>query len=111
MHEPMDMTIRELMFMSHSTAQKHGWWDEPRNDGEVIALMHSELSEMLEVLRKDEGQMSKKLPQFTALEEETADLLIRVADYAYKKGMRLTEAIIAKNIYNVNRPYKHGKKF
>ena len=33
-------------------AKEKGWWDEERNNGEMIALMHSELSEALEWLRK-----------------------------------------------------------
>ena len=37
----------------HNNAKEKGWWDEERNDGEMIALMHSELSEALEALRKD----------------------------------------------------------
>jgi hypothetical protein len=36
----------------HSTAKEKGWWDAERNDGEIIALMHSELSEALEALRE-----------------------------------------------------------
>ena len=35
----------------HEWAVKKGWWDNPRNKGELIALMHSELSECLEFLR------------------------------------------------------------
>ncbi len=34
----------------HDTAREKGWWDKERNDGEMIALMHSELSEALEAL-------------------------------------------------------------
>ena len=33
------------------TAIEKGWWKGDRNDGEIIALMHSELSEALEALR------------------------------------------------------------
>lgn len=36
----------------HENAVDHGWWEEPREDGTLIALMHSELSEALEALRK-----------------------------------------------------------
>ena len=35
----------------HATAREKGWWDTQRNNGELIALMHSELSEALEALR------------------------------------------------------------
>jgi len=36
----------------HQIARRKGWWDAERNDGEIIALMHSELSEALEALRQ-----------------------------------------------------------
>ena len=35
----------------YQTAKDKGWWDNERNDGEMIALMHSELSEALAALR------------------------------------------------------------
>jgi len=40
-----------LQFHVHRTAVNKGWWDSERNEGEAIALMHSELSEALEALR------------------------------------------------------------
>ncbi|MGI9505240.1 MAG: hypothetical protein ACR2RE_19545, partial [Geminicoccaceae bacterium] len=51
----------------HETANNAGWYRDPqtgepieRNFGEVVALMHSELSEALEADRK--GLMDDKLP-------------------------------------------------
>ena len=39
---------------NEDNAKQHGWWDEDRTFGEVIALCHSELSEALEAYRDDE---------------------------------------------------------
>lgn len=90
--------------------QHQGFW-ESANRGEKIALMHSELSEMLEAVRKHDGQPSEHIPAFTAEEEELADLLIRAFDYAGFFNLRLADAFHAKLLFNLERPFKHGKQF
>jgi len=96
---------------AHKTAIDHGWWDGDRNDGELIALMHSELSEALEAMRHGD-KPSEHIPDFSGVEEELADVVIRIMDYAAARGHRVAEAIGAKIAYNQFRSYKHGgKKF
>lgn len=100
------------------------WWQDPktgeaieRNKGELIALMHSELSECLEAERK--GLMDQHLPHRKGAEVELADCLIRIFDYAGAYGYDLAGAIAEKNEYNARRAdHKHenrikddGKKF
>lgn len=92
----------------YDCAVRHGWWERPREDGTCIALMHSELSEALEALRKNKP--SDKIPMFTGEEEELADTIIRIMDYAHHKQLNLAAAIIAKAEFNETRPYKHGGK-
>lgn len=46
-------TLNELAGRINRTATAHGFWDEERNFGEMIALMHSELSEALEEHREN----------------------------------------------------------
>lgn len=90
-------------------AVNHGWWDGERNEGELIALMHSELSEALEALRHG-NPPDNHIPEFSGVEAELADVVIRIMDVASAKGWRVAEAIIAKSNYNKTRPYKHGGK-
>lgn len=73
-----------------------------RNDGEAIALMHSELSEALEALRKENREN---------LAEELADCVIRILDYCGGNNIDLEKVLIEKIAKNMDRPYKHGKEF
>jgi NTP pyrophosphatase (non-canonical NTP hydrolase) len=93
----------------HSTAKDKGWWDKERNDGEIIALMHSELSEALEALRHG-NPPDNHIPDFTGVEAELADVVIRIMDYADARGFRVAEAIEAKMAFNDSRARKHGGK-
>jgi NTP pyrophosphatase (non-canonical NTP hydrolase) len=96
--------------VNHIAIEK-GWWEGERNEGELIALMHSELSEALEAIRNG-NPPDDKIPEFTGVEAELADVIIRIMDMAAAKGYRVGDAIVAKINYNKNRPYKHGgKKF
>ena len=112
------------MILAHTTAKDAGWYHDPvsgapvaRNFGEVIALMHSELSEALEAHRK--GLQDDKLPHRPGVEVELADCCIRIFDTAAALGLDLAGAIIEKNRFNrqredhtlSNRAAAGGKKY
>ena len=96
----------------HNWAIGKGFWEdgEKRNDGEMIALMHSELSEALEALRHG-NPPDDKTPELSGVEAELADTVIRIMDYAAARGLNIGRAITVKMAFNEGRPYKHGKKF
>jgi NTP pyrophosphatase (non-canonical NTP hydrolase) len=83
--------------------------------GNKLMLMVTEIAEAHESIRKpDENgniKPSEHIPQFNALEEEIADAIIRLLDFAGYNKLRLAQAIKAKLIFNQSRPYRHGKKF
>lgn len=72
-----------------------------RNFGEVIALIHSELSEALEGHRKD--LMDDKLPHRKMVEVELVDCMIRILDLAGDKKFDLQGAYEEKMAYNAVR--------
>lgn len=76
--------------------------------GQRVALIVTELGEFVEAQRKP--SMSDKIPDYTAAEEELADVVIRILDMAGFMGIDLKGAMKAKLEMNRKRPYRHGGK-
>ena len=74
-----------------------------------LKLIVSELAEALEALRVGNPPDSHIL-DYSGMEAEMADAIIRIADLAYQNDYRLAEAIIAKAAYNKTRKPMHGGK-
>lgn len=102
-------SFTDLQHTAHDTAISKGFWETPREDGTLIALMHSELSEALEAVRHG-NPPDDKIPAFSGVEAEFADVIIRIMDYAGRYNLNVAAALIAKMEYNPTRPYKHGKQ-
>ena len=101
--------IDELQKEAHRIAVEKGWWDDDREAPECIAAIHSEMSEAFAAYR-DGNPMSNKIPPFSQIEEELADVIIRVLDYAERNSFEIGKALAAKMAYNEGREYRHGGK-
>jgi len=96
--------LNELSEAIHEYNVQAGWWPkdkETRNKPEILCLIHSEISEAMEGLRKD--LMDDKIPSRKMVEVELADALIRIFDMAGAFGYDLNGALHEKFEYNKNR--------
>lgn len=132
------MDISKLMKEIHQNNIQKGFYDNEKNIGEMICLIHSEVTEVLEAdrernytnLEEDwhiKGMADKNFGRTyfddfyfknefeknvkNTFEDELADILIRVFDLAEYKGIDIENHILAKVRYNKMRPYKHDKAY
>jgi NTP pyrophosphatase (non-canonical NTP hydrolase) len=98
--------LNDLAKKCHAANQT--WWHNPatgerltRNKGELLCLIHSEVSECMEGERKN--LMDTHLPHRRMAEVELADALIRIFDYAGAHGYDLDGAFSEKLAFNAQR--------
>lgn len=123
-------TMNLLAGKIHDVNVKNGFYEEEKNIGEMLALIHSEVSEGLEALRKgneyknpqalrgildhqkdDLFKVAFERNVKDSFEDELADAIIRILDLCAYKDIDIDAHVKAKLRYNSLRPYKHGKKF
>ena len=96
-----------------NNSKEHSFWEKERDFGEVIALMHTELSEAFEEYRHGKGfneTYYEKENKPCGIPSEFADVIIRICDFCGAYNINLDKIIEEKMQYNKNREYKHNKK-
>jgi NTP pyrophosphatase (non-canonical NTP hydrolase) len=109
------MNINQAVKESYENARDHGWHDKERSIGDLICLMHSELSEALEEHRNGHSPTEvyyneAKPNKPEGIPVELADCIIRIFDFCGKHDIDLESVISLKMKYNESRPYRHGNK-
>ena len=105
----IEQTIAVLMDRISVNNTAKGFRDKPRTVGDGLMLIVTELAEAFEGFRHG-NPPSEHIPEFSAMEEELADVFIRILDEAAVQNCRLGAAVLAKMAFNASRPHMHGGK-
>tara|TARA_S200000501_G_C20622188_1_gene655123 strand:- start:241 stop:576 length:336 start_codon:yes stop_codon:yes gene_type:complete len=109
------MNINQTVQQAYNNAVEKGWHKEERTIGDLIALMHSELSEALEEHRKGKSPNEiyfneVKTDKPEGIPVELADCVIRIFDFCGLHNIDLEAVIKQKMAYNNKRSFRHGNK-
>lgn len=113
----MTLVLSTMQREVRDVNEANGWFDNDRTFGEDIALLHSEVSEMLEAFRtgryEDQTEPTidaTKMPKPEGVGSEAADVLVRLLDTCERAGIDLAFEFHRKMAYNATRGHRHGNK-
>jgi NTP pyrophosphatase (non-canonical NTP hydrolase) len=107
------VSIKRIGKEIHENAKAHGWWENPRTEGELLMLVTSEVAEAFEEVRNGRAMTETYYTEngkMCGVPSELADVVIRIIDMCEYYGIDLEQAILEKHAFNKTRPYKHGGK-
>lgn len=123
--------INDLAYAIYERNVEKGFYEKEKNIGEMLCLIHSEVSEALEAdrnrsyamltesqrnilmgwIESDDFIKDYKDKVKGSFEEEMADIFIRLLDMCAFKGIDIEFHVKAKMRYNLSRKRYHGKKY
>lgn len=131
----MTLVLSTMQREVHEVNKENGWFESDRSFGEDIALLHSEVSEMLEAHRdgqdntwyehkpdclhfplNDLHDLEPKregctcTPKPMGVGSEAADILVRLLDTCTRHSIDIAFEFHTKVAYNATRGHKHGGK-
>lgn len=108
--DPECVAISEWQTAVGELAAIKGWGSNKRSVLERIALIHSELSECTDYLRRHDSLTEMELigSKPEGFPVELADVVMRIMTLCHEEGIDLERAMRSKLAYNHERPYRHG---
>ena len=116
-------TLNKIADAVYKLAWKQGFHSKEENEDAFIERacnnLHDEISELHESWRnnklheycdKAQSMLAVNIKPLTCLEEEMADIIIRLLDNCRKLNVDIQSAVERKHKYNTTRKFRHGNK-